>query len=170
MKQRNLLALLLCVFFAATVPAQTPKTEAPERNLYAIALGAMLDEMEKRWGYINDESADHARRDYRNVLVEKNDVLTHNLPSSIGERRIRYLSSEELGVIQKKARKQIPVIRIFPANLRSEKLTIGFNVYHFSQKKKNHFYFALSDGATVIFKFDCEKNRFEVESVELWGI
>lgn len=170
MKQRNLLALLLCVLFAVTVPAQIPRSEIPERNLYAIALGAALDEMEKRWGNINQESLEHARIDYQSVLVFKDWKLTDNLTSDISKRRIQYLDEAELAPIQKKARKRIPVFRIFPADLRSEKLTVRLNLYYFAQLKKNHYSYSLSDGAIVTFKFDCEKKRFEVESVELWGI
>jgi hypothetical protein len=170
MKIRHLLILTLCLLLVGSTQAQTSRAETPERNIYEIALGAALDEMERKWGNFSAETKESIRMDYKNVLVVADSKLTRELPPTIGARRIRYLTYNELAEIQKKAKKRIPVIEIYPARLRAEKLSIGFNIYYFSQLKKNRYELSLSDGARVTFQFSTEKKRFEVESVELWGI
>jgi len=92
-KRSIALSLVLLIFALSAIP-QEGGTPAKEQNLYSVALFASIVEMEKSWGYIDDNNGGSGvRTDYRHMLVEKDPEITDRLPSQFGDYHVEYLDN-----------------------------------------------------------------------------
>jgi hypothetical protein len=61
------------------------------------------------------------------------------------------------------------MIVFHPMTKVGERMMINFSEQKWSYKKKVQYY-AVSDGAKVFFRYDCEKKDLVIDEVVLWGI
>src|SRR5579862_9355892 len=86
------------IFFICFFPfcGQQKDISTENDDLYARALSASIEEMEKSWGSIDDSCcSSRIRTDYRHLIVEK-DEITESLPKQFGTHEMEYLDSQEL--------------------------------------------------------------------------
>ncbi|HSK45825.1 MAG TPA: hypothetical protein VLA83_18255 [Candidatus Binatia bacterium] len=172
---RPILSGALCLL--CFLPFRGQQTDAPteESNLYARALSATADEMEKSWGEIDDTCCIRSLREtrirtnYRDLIVEKYDLITEGLPARFGDHEIEYLDVGELSARYHKLHKEFAVLRIHPMRNSGSSLKIYIGVYWFSSNK-DHVVFAFSDWSNVEFRYDCENRKWVINEVKLGGI
>lgn len=158
----SLLVLLYCVVsFAAQSGLPSRKSD----DLYLRAFAAFL---EKR-NFMYEGNDFLRKQNYLNVLVEKDLQLTEGLPTTIGKNSVEYLDYAGRVDRYKRLRSELRIIVLRPAKNAGNTLIFSFSEYLWSIKG-NKTYYALSDGARVSMKFDCIKQEFVVDSVELWGV
>jgi Gram-negative bacterial TonB protein C-terminal len=145
-------------------------TSVEAENLYAVALFVSLAEMQKSWGEIDDsDGGSRVRTDYHRMPVEKDPVITDQLPAQFGEHRVEYLDTESQIARCKKLRKEFAILRVRPIQAGGGLLKIQVSTSWVSYKK-GRLMFAVSDWSDVEFRYDCEKQNFVVSSVRLGGI
>lgn len=143
---------------------QNQTVPSVENNLYVKALFACLDAKAKAYS-----SLTNSRRDYYNVVVQQDDLITKDFPNQLGAYRIEYLDAQAL-VERYKARKaDFPIIVTRPIKNEGTKLVLSFSDYFFSYGKKSLNY-ALEGGCKVVLSYDCSKQEYGVEKVDSWGI
>ena len=157
--------LLLLLLSGLVLPAQTTGQAPHEENLYLTAFSAYLSKRNEMY----ESTEGLKKRDYLNVLVESDINLNKDFPTKIGRNTIEYL--EHAARMRKfdKLRQPFRLIVFRPMENAGNKVVISFAEYMWSYKR-NGFLYSLSDGAQVVFRFDCEKQSFIVDKVELWGI
>ena len=172
---RPILSGALCLLCFFPVRGQQTGTTKEESNLYARALSASADEMEKSWGNIDETCCisslrkSRIRTDYRHLIVEKNDLITEGLPARFGDHEIEYLDIRELSARYRKLRKEFAILYIHPMRNSGSGLKIQISVYWF-KSNKNHVAFAVSDWSDVEFRYDCENQKWVIDEVKLGGI
>jgi len=160
------LTLALIVFSAR---AQESK-ETKKNSLYASALLASMDEMEKSWGHIDDsDDGSRIRTDYRHMFVVKDPEITDALASQFGDHQVEYLDNQAQIDRYKSLRKNFSILKIHPVQIDGEHLKITVSVYYVEYEKRK-LRLALSDWSEVEFHFDCEQQRYAISSVKLGGI
>jgi len=172
---RHLLSGALCLL--CFLPFRGQQTDAPneENNLYARALSATADEMEKSWGGIDETCCINSlrkkkiRTDYRHLIVEKSDQITEGLPARFGDHEIAYLDVRELSDRYRRLRKEFAILRIHPMRNSGTSLNIQIGVYWF-RSSKNHVVYAFSDWSEVEFRYNCENQKWVISEVKLGGI
>jgi hypothetical protein len=164
-----LLRGLICLIFFTPIYAQQKDTSVESDDLYAKAVSASADEMEKSWGSFNDNGdKSQIHTDYRHLIVEK-DEITETLPKQFGTHEIEYLDSHELSDRYQRLRKEFAVLRVHPMRYNGGHLKIFIGISWFKAKKK-HLFYAFSDWSEVEFQYNCEKQNWEITSVKLGGI
>ena len=156
------LVLLSCCL-AAIARSSGPDTSA--NNLYHVALAAYLEKRNEMY----EGNADLRKRDYLNVFVEQDIFLTEGLPTSIGRNKVEYLDYEARIQTFKKLRGEFTLVVVRPMKNVGDKLVVSFGEYLWRHNKNSSNY-ALSGGALVYLKSDCENHRFVVDGVELGGV
>jgi hypothetical protein len=164
-------SILLSIFLSLSGSAQTKKSNNAfdENNLYHQAALAVFKKRLSEYG-------EFGNKDYRNITFYRRDDSI-KLPKKIGDFEIEYLGLEALVFKFRNFsknrkdddRNSIPIMEVLPMTSKEGKLKIRFIDRWFSSNSKN-VEFALEGGSIVIFSFDCEKRRFVLENVELWGI
>jgi hypothetical protein len=138
-------------------------------DLYAKALSASIEEMEKSWSRFDDSCCDNRiRTDYRHLIVEK-DEITETLPKQFATHEIEYLDSHELSDRYQRLRKEFAVLRVHPLRYNGGRFKILIGVSWF-KVKKGHLFYAFSDWSEVEFQYNCEKQNWEITNVKLGGI
>jgi hypothetical protein len=171
---RRILSGALCLLCFLTFRGQQTDTPTEETNLYARALSATADEMEKSWGEIDDTCCidslreTRIRTDYRHLILERND-LTEGLPARLGDHEIEYLDVGQLSARYHKLHKEFAVLRIHPMRNSGSSLKIYIGVYWFSSNK-DHVVYAFSEWSNVEFRYDCEDRKWVINEVKLGGI
>ena len=160
-----IVTVLLLLIISVMVSAQFQETKPDEKNLYYMAFVAYLEKRNQMY----EGNEDLRKRDYLNILVEHDLFITDGLPKTIGKNKIEYLGEVERREKLDKLREPYTLIVIRPMKNEGNKLVISFAEYRWSYKK-NRVTYALSDGARVELGFDCQKSKFVIEKVELWGI
>jgi hypothetical protein len=163
MTKRIILTIVLIGLLASPVLAQKPAPSV-ENNLYVKSLFACLDEKAKAYS-----SQTNSRHDYYNVIVQQDDIITKNFPNQLGAYRIEYLDDQALVNRYKAKKAEFPIIVIRPIENDGTKLVIRFTDYFFSYGKKSLNY-GLEGGCNVILSYDCSKQEYVIEQVDLWGI
>ena len=142
---------------------------SPKENLYAVALEASIFQMEKDWSHLDDSFDNRQRTDYRRMIVEKDPVLTDNLPTGFQDHSVEYLDDHELVTRYKKLRKRFAILRIFPMQNDGTRLRIHVSLRWFSHRNGRTMR-EIDSWSDVWFKYDCQRERFVVDSVKLGGI
>ena len=159
-------AFALIAFSAAAQESKDTK----KNSLYASALVASLDEMEKSWGRIDDSNGGSGiRTDYRHMPVVKDPEITDALASQFGDHQVEYLDNQAQIDRYKSLRKNFSILKIHPVQIDGEHLKITVSVYYVEYEKRK-LRLALSDWSEVEFHFDCEQQRYAISSVKLGGI
>ena len=155
----------LFLLWASSIPSWAQENSNP--NLYSEALFASIMQMDKSWGNMKD--GDQLRTDYHHVIVEKDPVLTDELPGSRDDYFVEYLDTQGLIARYKGNNKQFLVFKIFPIQTKESNLRIHILVSWFSYQKKRAL-FAITDWGDVTFQFDCQTQQFVITGVKLGGI
>ncbi|NPD47977.1 hypothetical protein [Lentimicrobium sp. S6] len=161
MKQIFILSILINLFFFQSY-SQTDKNEIND-NLYYSALALALDSSANYYQNIN------SNKDLYNVIVEYNQLMTVDLPTTIREFSIRYLNYNELKIEYDNRKKSFPIIRIHPIVNEKGILKIAFTDYWISFEK-DIINYGLEGGCIIEFTFNCESGLFENSGVDFWGI
>jgi hypothetical protein len=156
------LSLVFTAFFGLASPGQEGGSQSKPDNLYSVALFASIAEMDKSWSRFS-------RNDYHNMVVEKDPGITPELPSQVGEYRVEYLDVRGLIDRCKKARKEVPLLKIWPIQVSGAELKITINLDYLTYRKRRVFY-AVSDWSEVTFRFDSQRQEFVLSGVKLGGI
>jgi hypothetical protein len=90
----NKISLLVVFLMILNVPifSQEPLTKNGENSLYYKALKIYLEENEKEYSKL------FPQRNFHNVLVIKNDLITTKLPAKIGKFKVEYVDYDELTI------------------------------------------------------------------------
>ena len=164
MKRITLAIALIIGLLASPVLSQSQPAPSVENNLYVKALFACLDANAKAYS-----SQTNSRHDYYNVIVQQDEIITKNFPTQLGAYRIEYLEAQALVNRYKAKKSEFPIIIIRPIENDGAKLVIKFTDYFFSYGKKSLNY-GLEGGCNVILSYDCSKQEYVIEKVDLWGI
>lgn len=165
----------LCLVCFLPFRGQQADTPAEDSNLYARAMSATADEMEKSWGKIDDTCCleslrkTRIRTNYRHLIVEKNDLITGDLPARFGDHEIEYLDVGELSARYHKLHKEFAVLSIHPMRNSGMGIRVHISVYWFSSKKNKAIY-AFSEWSDVEFRYDCENRKWVINEVKLGGV
>jgi hypothetical protein len=152
-----LLVSSLCTFASSTNGAQA------DDNLYVMALSAYLDSAAKKYANIK------TKRDYDNLIVEKDDALVRSFPTKLGSHRVKFASPQELIERLKRDRSGIPITVIRPVKNEDTRLIVSLSEYVVTFGKKGLIY-SLEGGCNVEIIFDCSRRAFSVNKVAFWGV
>jgi hypothetical protein len=167
---KTLAAVWCMALMTVTVPAQTPSSQAADRNIYSVALKASILQMEKEYGHMNDSvPGESVRTNYRQMVVEKDPVITDALPTEFDGHAVQCLDSKGMIERYRKLGKSYAILRVRPIQTQANALKIAVVVYWVSYKK-HRLQFDLSDWSDVEFRYECEKQEFVISSVKLGGI
>ena len=100
------------------------------------------------------------RTDYRHLIVEKDPLITDDLPTEFENHFFEYLDNQGLVERYKKLGKSDAVLVIRPIRNEGATLKIAVVVYWVSYKKRR-LQLGLSDWGEVEFRYDCDKQQFE---------
>ncbi len=125
--------------------------------------------MEKEWGHLNYSAEEGIPVDYRNMIVEKNPIITDDLPMAFENHSVKYLDDQELINRYSKLNKSFEILKISPIHNKGAVLKIVISTYWVSYKK-HRLQFAYSDWSDVEFRYDCAQSMFTIASVKLGGI
>jgi hypothetical protein len=168
MKNVLLVACIACITIA--VSAQSKPSQGVENNLYSMALKTSILQMEKEYGHMDDSVlGENMRTDYRHLIVEKDPLITDDLPTEFENHFVEYLDNQGLVERYKKLGKSYAVLVIRPIRNEGATLKIALVVYWVSYKKRR-LQLGLSDWGEVEFRYDCDKQQFIVSSLKLGGI
>lgn len=157
-------------FGSVSLSAQSNQSPANDNNLYSLALKTSILQMEKDYGQSDDSvMGERMRTDYRHMIVQKDPLITKDLPTEFGNHVIEYLDSDELMERFRKLGKSYSVLVIRPMRNEGTALKVAVVVY-WASSEKGRFELGLSDWSDVEFHYDCQKQRFVVGSVKLGGI
>ena len=167
---KALRALWCMALMTVAVPAQTPSSQAADQNLYSISLKTSILQMEKEYGHMNDSvPGESVRTNYRQMVVEKDPVITDALPTEFDGHAVEYLDDKGLIERFRNLGKSYAILRVRPIQNEGTALKISVVVYWVSYKK-HRLQFGLSDWSDVEFRYECEKQQFVISSVKLGGI
>jgi hypothetical protein len=155
---------------AVSVSAQSEPTKNVENSLYSLALKSSILQMEKDWGQTDDSlRGERIRTDYHHMVVEKDPLITNQLPSEFDNYSVEYLDHDGLVARYGKFGKDYAVLVIRPIQNEGPILTVEVVVYWVSYKSRR-LKLGLSDWSDVEFRYDCGQQQFVVSSVKLGGI
>lgn len=166
---KSIVVILSVLFGFCPALAQEGSNHTNKDSLYAVALFASLREMQKSWGYIDDNDSNTLRMDYRHMFVESDPRITDGLPSEDGEYRVEYLDMQAQKDRCQKLKKHFAILTIEPMRSDGSVLEIQVSVSHLSYMRHRLTY-GFSDWSDVHFRYDCKSQRFVVSTVELGGI
>ena len=164
MTKQIILTIVLIGLLASPVLSQSKSAPSVENNLYVKALFACLDANAKAYS-----SQTNSRHDFYNVIIQQDEIITKNFPNQLGAYRIEYLDSQALVKRYQAKKAEFPIIVIRPIENDGMKLVIRFTDYFFSYSKKSLNY-GLEGGCNVVLSYDCSKQEYVIEKVDLWGI
>jgi hypothetical protein len=168
--KRAVVLSLFALLWTVSVFPQKVEEPAKEDNLYSVALFSSIVEMEKQWSQFDDsEGRNGIRTDYHHMLVEKDPQITDLLPLQLGSFRVEYLDRKAQIDRYKQQRKEFSILRIHPMQSDGALVKIQVSVSHLTHEK-HKFLLAISDWSDVVFRYDCENQKFVVASVKLGGI
>ena len=118
------------------------------------------------------------------MIVEKNEEVSDEFPSQIGEHHVEYLDNQELIDHYRKVRKKFSLLIISSMGNDGDRLTIIVNQqwFSYSERRKINFwapwvrftifnaFYEISDWSKVVFRYDCQLQKYVIESVKLGGI
>jgi hypothetical protein len=111
------------------------------------------------------------KEDHLNIFVEYDLHLTPGLPTTIGRNTIAYLDFDQRVQRRKKLGGELRLTVMRPMKNKGSTLVFNFVEYLWNwNPKRNATSYALSDGCKVELIYDCEKKRFVVDKVEIWGV
>lgn len=164
-------AIVSLVVFVHTANSQSVSAP-PKDNLYAVALEKSVLQMDGEWGHLGHTAIDDKLQvpiDYRHMLVQKDPIITDDLPTEFENHSIEFVDDQELVNRYRKLNKPFAVLRISPIRNQGNVLNVVVTTYFFSYKA-HRVQFGLSDWSTVEFRYDCKESAFVVGSVKLGGI
>ncbi len=159
-------ALTLCI-----VANQNTVQAVKFDNLYYKALQAYLETAEAKYGYLKPDRK--VFRNYKDLLISREDWLKQPLPSQIGSHKVTFVTTQELMQRYQKEQAEIPITFIRPIQNEGSILIVDFVDYYFSYKKtsrKENLMYGIESGGKVELMYDSNLNEFVVTKVELWGI
>jgi hypothetical protein len=167
----NKLTLLCLLLLISSLPvfAQGTLVKDDENSLYYKALKVYLEENEKEYSKL------FPQRDFHNVIVVKNNLITEKLPDKIGRFKIAYADYDELTVKAKNiAEKKKTAQTLFASEFQpivndKNKLVITISEYKVGYEG-NRLTLGLSDGIRIEFKFDCSTGEYVVDKFEFFGV
>ncbi len=161
---RSSAALLALAIGVPSVRVEEPGPT--DLSLYAQAVVAAAEAQAKAYGHLGG-------RDYYNLLVVGENALTKGVPARSGAFTFSVASSATLRE-RFRRRGRVPVLEVFPAKIENGQLTVGVSNYWYSHHRRllrrPVDRFSLEGGATVVFRYDCELQRFAIADVKLWGV
>jgi hypothetical protein len=148
-------------------PAVRAEEPAPtDLSLYAQAVVATAEAQAKAY-------SDLGGRDYYNLFVIGDRTLTRGVP----EKSAAFtFSVPDAAALRERFNRQgpVPVLEVFPAQIKDGQLTIGVSNFWFSYHRRllrgPAHELSLEGGATVVFRYDCDVQRFVIADVKLWGV
>jgi hypothetical protein len=164
MKRRLIAFLIITVTSSAGYTGLAQNLGSSDDDLHLKALRAYLESASAR--YANLRTA----RDYKNLIIEKDERITSSLPTRIGSCQVSFRDISELFPQFKKEKQSIPITRIHPIKSRGSSLVIRFTEHWLSFRKKNRIEIALEGGCEIELKFDCSTQAFLIGEIKFWGI
>jgi hypothetical protein len=139
-----------------------------EESLYYQALKNYLEKKEQEYSKVFPD------RDFRNILVAKDALITKNLPTKIGVYSVSFVNFDELAELAKKndsndSEINISLVEMQPIKNEENKLVIKV-IESDARYEKNRLSLSVSDGAKIYFIFDYSKQTYVVAKVEFFGI
>jgi hypothetical protein len=107
--------------------------------------------------------------DVKEIYLEKPQFVD-SLPSLINNHPIVLITPNNQHKLYIDHNKKLIHTIMFPLTNEKNEMYITITPYHGELKKHNHYSLVVSDGTTVYFKFDCDKQKYVVDKVENWGI
>ena len=155
---KTILLTVFILFFGLKAHSQTSfNTEANDStNVYHFSLAKYCENLDKSG---NKEST---------VYVEKDYLVTKDLPSRIKSHEIRYYDMTEVKKYLK-GKKGMTLVRIIPLRVKTNDFFVNVIPFSVSYKKKN-FDFVNGGGLSVKFQFDQGTNGLIYKSAEMGGI
>ena len=165
-------ALRLLLGGAAIAPlcclSQTPQRQGIE--IYSTALIEAAKELQEPWGYIEGNPLyGQTQAGYRHLLVCRDQSVRADYPASDGERRFEYLTSAVLLSRRKKAKKDFPVLVVYPATVEKTRIEVVVHEQWIGVRRGS-LIFQISGWAKVYFRLDRERGEFVFDEVKLGGI
>lgn len=162
---------LLFLISTATIFSQGTLTKSEKNNLYYKALKVYLEENEKEYSKL------FPQRDFHNVIVVKNDLITTKLPNKVGKFKIEYVDYDELTVKakdmamaeEKNNTKSLIVSEFQPIINNENRLVITISEYIVTYER-NRLNLGISDGIRIEFRFDCLIGDYVVDKFEFFGV
>jgi hypothetical protein len=146
----------------AVLPGQPDRTVASDGDLYARAVVATAKAAAKA-GHPDDY----------NLTIERDEMQTGNIPAADGAFKFSVLDRQALAQRFRRMGR-FPVWKVFPAQIREGRLTVGVNFYWFWCRRRflrrSWNVFELEGGAQVVFRFDCELQSYVVADVKFSSI
>jgi hypothetical protein len=105
----------------------------------------------------------------KNIYLQKPEYV-NSIPKKVNGYHIILITSNNQQKIYKDYNNKLLHTMMFPVAVEDSLIYITFTPYHGELKKCKHYLLAVSDGTTVYFKFDCDKQRYLVYKVDNWGI
>jgi hypothetical protein len=161
---------LFLVPMLLVVPALSQDTSASKDTLYATALAAGVAQMQKQWRYIDDgDQGSRIRTDYQHLIVRKNPEITDDLPSESDDVHFEYLDDPSLLARYGKLKKSFSILEVHPIHDNGSTLRVHISE-NWVESHNGRLWIAISDWASVEFRYDCEQHAFVVSDVKLGGI
>lgn len=160
-------SLLIMALLSSEVAAVHSKDNGTDNNLYYKALRAYVE------GGSVESKGQNLGRDYCNLLVRKEDWFKEPLPSQVGKCKVTFVTMDELAILYKKTKVEIPLTVMRPIQNEGSTIIIGFLEYWFSYEKKGrreNYRYALEAGGEVKLKYDVTREQFTVISIAMRGI
>jgi hypothetical protein len=132
-------------------------------DLYSTALVEAVLDVDKQWARLDRE------RDYRHILVSKDESVTADYPATVDGLEFRYLTGRELIARRKAEKRDFPVLVIKPATIEGDRIKV-IVAWYVVGTKRGMLMLAYEGWSNVSFRFDCEKRAFVFDRVESGGI
>jgi len=164
-------ACVIAVFMVGLIANQNTVQAVKFDNLYYKALQAYLEKADAKYAGLKSDRK--VTRNYKDLLISKEDWFKQPLLSQIGSRKVTFVTTQELIERFQKEQEEIPVTFIRPMQNEDSTLVIDFAEYWFSYKKtwrKQNLRQAIEGGCKVKLKYDSSLNEFVIAEVEFWGV
>lgn len=162
---RAILTLLLMLPVAVQGQPSDQRLRAETDSLYAIDLGACIEAQVAAYAAFSPFWRDSSAM----IVVEENASALQALPSNLGNRRVQYITQDE---VRKRATKGRPFTLFVsrPIHVSGRTLRVSFSDYTVQPlpSSRHLLSYAMSGGCHAYFEFDGTGLRFT--ETDLWGI
>ncbi|WP_183562097.1 hypothetical protein [Mucilaginibacter sp. SP1R1] len=104
----------------------------------------------------------------KEIFLQKPEFVD-SIPSIVNGYTIILITSANQRKLYKDHRNRLTHTIMFPLTNKGSELFITITPYR-GELKRNNYTLGVSDGTTIYFKFDCEKQTYVVDKVKNWGI
>lgn len=111
-----------------------------------------------------------AKVTYLKVIYLDTPDFIDSIPPTINGYQIILLNRQNKKKIFLAHQRKLRATTISPVSADNGKLSITITPFFATLKKRNHYYYSVSDGTTVYFKFNCISQQFEYTETKNWGI